>query len=374
MVYASVDAGSTTEDLMSGSRVPTAEDGSLDADKTASVSGGTATPGDSEWGTSTYRPNFSDVARRVALFDLPDPRESAFDPLESSAPLAPLNLPAIEDGAPATEPETPLAMPAAPAAESRFEQAEAAQPAASETIGVISNGSQPVETLSSDHRKGRKASGGGFMSKLKGAFSGRGDASGEFDSDYEDDNGTWRGGAAARSDLRLVGDEEGVPTEEELREAVLRLGDDDLVAHDIWFVALGGSSLDHAGMRSFLARHRSEIRGAFVINLDCVGAGDLTLLTHEGREVKRRADRRLGRILTGVARDFHVDLGQRDYGWTTTDAYPAMRSSLRAVTIMGLDDAGLPALSHTQADVPENVSGDQAALVTELVTEAIRRS
>lgn len=127
-------------------------------------------------------------------------------------------------------------------------------------------------------------------------------------------------------------------------------------------------------MRSFLAEHRSEIRGSFVINLDCVGAGELTLLTHEGVDVKRRADRRLGRILTNVARDVHVELGQRDFSWTSTDAWVAMRSSLRALTIMGVDENGLPALSHTPMDAPENVSGDQTALVAEMVTEAIRRS
>ena len=41
---------------------------------------------------------------------------------------------------------------------------------------------------------------------------------------------------------------------------------------------------------------------------------------------------------------------------------------------MGLDGNGLPALSRTPDDVIENVSGDQAAKVTEVVTEMIRRS
>ena len=47
---------------------------------------------------------------------------------------------------------------------------------------------------------------------------------------------------------------------------------------------------------------------------------------------------------------------------------------MRSVTIMGVNELGLPALSHTAEDVPENVSGDQATLVTELVTETIRRA
>ena len=51
-----------------------------------------------------------------------------------------------------------------------------------------------------------------------------------------------------------------------------------------------------------------------------------------------------------------------------------MRSSVRAVTVMGMGENGLPALSRTEQDVPENVDGDQAASVAELVTEMIRRS
>ena len=127
-------------------------------------------------------------------------------------------------------------------------------------------------------------------------------------------------------------------------------------------------------MRSFLSHHRSDIRGCFIVNLDCIGAGRLVTLRNEGREETRRADRRMTRLLAGAAADLHVELGQEPYDWTDTDATPAMRSSLRAVTVMGVDEAGLPALSHTPDDVMENVSGDQAAQVAAIVTEMIRRS
>ena len=177
-----------------------------------------------------------------------------------------------------------------------------------------------------------------------------------------------------RGGLRFVEEGEVAPSEDEMVEEVLSVGDDALICHDIWFVALGGSSLDHAGMRAFLKQHRQEIRGSFIVNLDCVGAGELSVLTHEGVEGTRRADRRLGRILTNVAHDLHTELAQKSFDWTTTDAFPAMKASMRSVTIMGVNELGLPALSHTAEDVPENVSGDQAALVTELVTEAIRRA
>lgn len=330
------------------------DESTLDIDQPAPVRKRPAAPDDPEWGKASFRPSVSSVARRASLFDLPDPRDSESDPL----------------GDPSATRVATRRTPSA-SAQDASQRSSAVQAPKTATSAVASP--QPIETLSSEHSRDHKAA-GGFMDRLRGALSGKqGGSDGWLGSDDQDDN-TWRGGAAMRSDLRMVGEEGGAPTEEDLREAALRLGDDALVAHDIWFVALGGSSLDHAGMRSFLSKHRSEIRGSFVINLDCVGAGDLTLLTHEGRDVKRRGDRRLGRIVNNVARDFHIEMGQRDYSWTSTDAWVAMRSSMRALTIMGVDENGLPALSHTPMDVPENVSGDQTALVTELVTEAIRRS
>lgn len=327
------------------------DESSLDIDQPTPARRRPEAPEDPEWGKATFRPSVSNVARRASLFDLPDPLENEADPFgdPSATRVATRRRPTPVDQHLAAATEEPKAAPAV-------------------------SSPQPIETLSSEHAK---APSGGLMGKLKGMFSGKGSSDegwlGSDDSSDGDDK-VWRGGAATRSGLRLVGEDEGAPSDEELRDAALALGDDALVAHDIWFVALGGSSLDHAGMRSFLAEHRSEIRGSFVINLNCVGAGDLTLLTHEGVSVKRRADRRLGRILSNVARDVHVELGQRDFSWTSTDAWVAMRSSLRALTIMGVDENGLPALSHTPMDVPENVSGDQTALVAELVTEAIRRS
>lgn len=294
-------------------------------------------PSDPEWGKTSYRPQLSSVARRASLFDLPDPSASETDPF-------------------ATDPNG-----------TRVRTADDAAAPVEPQLEVLTGTPQvePLETVDAgdDHDAERP------KRSLLGRLRGKGQ-SGDGDSD---DGRTWRGGAATRGDLRLVEDDE-QPSEDDLRDAVLSLGDDALVAHDIWFVALGGSALDHAGMQAFLARHRSEIRGCFIVNLDCVGAGRLVALKNEGREETRRADRRMMRLLGGAAGDLHVQLGQETHDWADTDATPAMRSSLRAVTLMGVDESGLPALSRTPDDTIENVGGDQASQVAAIVTEMIRRS
>ena len=198
-----------------------------------------------------------------------------------------------------------------------------------------------------------------------------------------DENDGWKGGAALRADLRDDDTEEyedgydeetDIPDEEEMREAVLSLGDDNLIAHDIWFVALGASGMENAGMRAFLDEHRRDIRGAFLVNLDCVGAGELTLLTEEGEGKARHCDRRISRMFKNIASDLHVSLKELAHRWGDTDATPAMRKSVRSITIMGCDESGLPAYSRQAQDDLDVIDPKQIALVNDLVSELIRRS
>ncbi len=163
-------------------------------------------------------------------------------------------------------------------------------------------------------------------------------------------------------------------SEAELRDASLSLGDDDLIAHDIYFVALGASECAHAGMKAFLSKYRKDCRGAFLFNLSCVGSGVLTILTEEGLDNRRKADRRLVRLIRDTARDIHVDLSEGTMRWGDTDATPAMRTSMRAATIVGFDEAGMPASSHTQSDTADAINTHQIDEVASLVAETIRRS
>ena len=90
--------------------------------------------------------------------------------------------------------------------------------------------------------------------------------------DNFDDDG-WKGGAAGLVTM----------SEDELRDAITSMGDDELLGHDIWFVATGASECGNAGMKAFLDEHRDKLRGVFLINLESIGAGTLATLTTEGR-------------------------------------------------------------------------------------------
>ena len=324
-----------------------------------------ATPDDADWGKTTYAPRVSDVARRASLFDLPDPSEASSDPFAAD--------PGATRVAPSQGQRVNMAQKLAQNNENNAHRIRTSSSVPTiDSDSLVPPAVAPLDTLSGS-RDAEPA-------EKKHRFRIFGNKHGNDDGDdWDDDSNGWKGGATTRSGLRMVdGDEDDsladATNEDELRDAVLSMSDDELISHDIWFVALGASSIDHAGMKAFLGKHRSSIRGAFLINLDCVGAGSLTALNREGLLNVRRADRRLLRLLSGTASDLHIPLMQKELDWGTTDATPAMRQSVRAITIVGMGENGMPALSKTSDDSIENVDADQAASVAALVTEMIKRS
>lgn len=164
------------------------------------------------------------------------------------------------------------------------------------------------------------------------------------------------------------------PIDRTLRDAILNMDNEELKAHDVWFVATGASELGHTGVNEFIAAHRKDLRGAFIINLESVGAGDLTALTYEGYGRSRRADRRLVKLISSIASDIHLDIDQLKRTWADTEATPCMRKSMRAVTLMGMGNNELPAYSATPLDSPEVIDEDKVVDVVAIINEVIKRS
>lgn len=179
---------------------------------------------------------------------------------------------------------------------------------------------------------------------------------------FEGDD-SWKGGAASDGSL----------TEDELRGVVASLGDDELLGHDIWFVATGASENGNAGIREFLEAHRDKLRGVFLINLECIGAGRLAMLTTEGERRVLKGDKRIMGLISRVSSDFHHEIGSVEMPYLDTDAHAAMEMSLRACTLAGVEGPSL-ACSHSQEDISLNVDTSNIALAADVITEVIRRS
>ena len=286
----------------------------------------------------------TNVASRTSLFDLPDPSAQVNDPFATAQGPEPTSAPVA--------PPMPVA-----------------------------SGAQPIETISAPAPaapKSRKRGLGGLFGRKKkneqdsmsdwlgveddydAKKSGRG--SGSWDN-FEDDNDGWKGGATSSDGA----------SSEDMLSAVASMGDDELLGHDIWFVATGASDCDGAGMKAFLASHRDKLRGVFFINLESVGAGRLSVVTVEGEQQLLKGDRRIMNLVSKVCKSFHVDCGALEMPYAKTDAYAALEASRRALTIAGVDGTRL-ACARTEDDLPHNVNPTNIATVSEVVTEVIRRS
>lgn len=286
----------------------------------------------------------ANVASRTSLFDLPDPSAQADDPFAT-----------------AQGPE-PTSAPVAPSM-------------------LVSSGAQPIETISAPVAKEAKPQkrglGGLFGRKKKNEQNSMSDWLGvedDYDAkksgrgigswdNFEDDDNGWKGGATSSDGASA----------EDMLSAVASMGDDELLGHDIWFVATGASDCDGAGMKAFLEAHRDKLRGVFFINLESIGAGRLSVVTVEGEQQLLKGDRRIMNLVSKVCKSFHVDCGAFEMPYAKTDAYAALEASRRALTIAGVDGPRL-ACARTEDDLPYNVNPTNIATVSEVVTEVIRRS
>lgn len=291
--------------------------------------------GDPLWGTSSFEPinDNKNVAKRAALFDLPDPSVATVDPLsedfqiQHTGEIDPRDFPVEEFGA-------------VPAASTK----DIPTPSAASFEVLHEDRTQ----ISSDDVKD-----GGHKRAEK--------------------PGPWKGGGTFSEAAREDKDADDPEKQTELEEAVLDMDYVDLVSHDIWFVLTGGSGLDHAGAKTFFREHKKDLRGACVINLEAVGAGELTALTEEGFGFNKKADHRMLRFFKSISRDVHIPLLREKRVWADTEATIAMREKLRSVTLMGTDPGQIPALAHTDQNVPENVDQNQVAQANMIVSELIRR-
>ena len=286
----------------------------------------------------------ANVASRTSLFDLPDPSAQVNDPFATAQGPEPTSAPVVPP-MPVSSDVQPLETISAPAA-------PAAKPQKRGLGGLFGRKKKNEQDSMSDWL--------GVEDDYDAKKSGRGIGSWD---NFEDDDDGWKGGATSSDGASA----------EDMLAAVAFMGDDELLGHDIWFVATGASDCDGAGMKAFLAAHRDKLRGVFFINLESIGAGRLSVVTVEGEQQLLKGDRRIMNLVNKVCKSFHVDCGAFEMPYAKTDAYAALEASRRALTIAGVDGPRL-ACAHTEDDLPYNVNPTNIATVSEVVTEVIRRS
>lgn len=189
---------------------------------------------------------------------------------------------------------------------------------------------------------------------------------------FGDDDAGWKGGAVGL----MLGEPERETVAQaatRIRETVLAVADRDLLDKEIWFVATGAEEVGTVGMQAFLAEHGPSLKGAFIINLDNLGAGDLSWISSEGMARRRPSDRRLKFLARRVSRERSIDLTTSAFKGLSTDASAALARGYAAGTLMGLE-RGVPVNWHWKTDTSENVVEQNLVDAVSLVTGIIRES
>ena len=182
----------------------------------------------------------------------------------------------------------------------------------------------------------------------------------------------WKGGWAG--DDPIEDDEFAANEAARIRRRVTEMVDRELVEKEVWFVATGAEEVGTAGMEAFLAVYGDEVRDALIINIDNVGAGQLSWVTIEGMARRYHANARLIGLAKRVSRDHEILVKPRAYRGLSTDATAALARGFKAMTLMAFDSAGLPVNWHWKTDTSDQIEPEVVERATELVTHMIREA
>lgn len=139
---------------------------------------------------------------------------------------------------------------------------------------------------------------------------------------------------------------------------------------EVWLVALGSELSANAGMKALIAEHEQELRGALFINLDGLGAGELTYVDTEGVFKKSKASSRMKRFVRKASQAMGVSVPTEKMTWGESPISCAARRGFQGMSLVGMEN-GKPALFAESDDVLENVDEEllehNAAFVMEML-------
>lgn len=140
---------------------------------------------------------------------------------------------------------------------------------------------------------------------------------------------------------------------------------------EIWFVALGAELADNAGMKALIAEHGAELKGAMMIDLDALGAGELSLIEREGMFRPVKLSSRMKRYVRKASAALGLSVGKGTMLWRNSAATLAARHGYQTLHLVGLS-GGKPAYLGQADDVVDNLSEDIMQDNADFVMELIR--
>lgn len=141
---------------------------------------------------------------------------------------------------------------------------------------------------------------------------------------------------------------------------------------EVWFVALGSELAGNGGMRAFMEAHEAELKGSIIIELEALGAGELTLMDREGTYLPKKASSRMKRLVRKAGQAVGLSVGDGTMEWRDSASAYAMKHGQQAMHLVGMEGKK-PTFFGEADDVVENIDGDQLALNSDFVMELLKQ-
>lgn len=194
---------------------------------------------------------------------------------------------------------------------------------------------------------------------------------------------SWQGGSFSRMKLGRV-DTKSIPAggQAEVGEALEAIDVDEDIRHiyqfrnpsfnvEVWFVALGSEVDRHDGMRAFLDTYADDLRGAIVVELDSLGAGELSLVEEEGTFLRVKPSSRMKRYVQKASRASGVKAGAVNLRAFDSACAVAVRRGILGMHLIGADGPAA-ALSSSPQDIFENIDETKLEEAADFTAELVK--
>lgn len=142
---------------------------------------------------------------------------------------------------------------------------------------------------------------------------------------------------------------------------------------EIWGVATGRGFAGGRGMVDLIKRHRSELKNAYIINLDHVGRGETKLLTREGSIIGFRCNNQLKRLAFDTTQKLiHTHLGKGKCRVKKSDGMIALARGFKAITIAGNSSGGTYSGFRSSNDTTDKISRSSLDRATKISLAIVR--
>ncbi|MEC4175188.1 aminopeptidase [Adlercreutzia sp. R7] len=141
---------------------------------------------------------------------------------------------------------------------------------------------------------------------------------------------------------------------------------------EVWFVALGSELAGNGGMKAFMETHAAEMKGSIIIDVQAMGAGELTLIDKEGTYLSKKASSRMKRLVKKAGQAVGLSVPTGTMTWMDSSSAYALKHGQQALHLAGMDGKK-PAFFAQADDVVENIDQDQLSLNADFVMELLKQ-